>query len=67
MPFWSHVLELKIQNSKLFGGSMLWPMSLILLGLIPLLIGLYIWVLRRRRRYAVRFSSLGLVLSLIHI
>lgn len=40
---------------------MLWPLSLILLGLIPILIGLYIWVLRRRRRYAVRFSSLGLV------
>lgn len=40
---------------------MLWPLSLWLLGLIPILIGLYIWVLRRRRRYAVRFSSLGLV------
>ena len=37
---------------------MLWPLSLWLLGLIPILIGLYIWVLRRRRRYAVRFSSL---------
>lgn len=40
---------------------MLWPLSLWLLLLIPLLIGLYIWALRRRRRYAVRFSSLALV------
>ncbi len=40
---------------------MLWPLALWLLLLIPILIGLYIWVLRRRKRYAVRFSSLNLV------
>jgi Ca-activated chloride channel family protein len=39
----------------------LWPESLLLLGLIPLLIAAYIWMLRRRRRYAVRYSSLALV------
>ena len=39
----------------------LWPESLLLLGLIPLLIVAYIWMLRRRRRYAVRYSSLALV------
>jgi Ca-activated chloride channel family protein len=39
----------------------LWPEFLFLLGLIPLLILLYIWILRRRRRFAVRFSSLMLV------
>ena len=40
----------------------LWPNSLILLGLFPLLIGVYFWLLRRKkRRYAVRFSSLSLV------
>jgi Ca-activated chloride channel family protein len=38
----------------------LWPGFLFLLGLIPLLVGLYIWMLRRRR-YAVRYSSLELV------
>jgi Ca-activated chloride channel family protein len=38
----------------------LWPGFLFLLGLIPLLIGLYIWMLRRRR-FAVRYSSLELV------
>jgi Ca-activated chloride channel family protein len=38
-----------------------WPGSLYLLGLIPLLIAFYIWILRRRRRYAVRYSSLSLV------
>jgi Ca-activated chloride channel family protein len=41
--------------------DLLWPGSLLLLGLIPLLIGIYIWILRRRRRFAVRFSSLALV------
>ena len=41
--------------------DILWPWFLLLLGLIPLLIALYIWILRRRRRFAVRFSSLSLV------
>jgi Ca-activated chloride channel family protein len=39
----------------------LWPESLLLLGLIPLLVAFYIWMLRRRRRFAVRYSSLALV------
>ena len=39
----------------------LWPSFLYLLILIPLLIVAYIWILRRRRRYAVRYSSLALV------
>ena len=38
----------------------LWPGFLFALGLIPLLVGLYIWMLRRRR-FAVRYSSLELV------
>ena len=41
--------------------SFLWPGFLFLLGLIPLTIAVYIWMLRRRRRYAVRYSSLALV------
>lgn len=41
--------------------DLLWPGFLLLLGLIPLLVGVYIWLLRRRRRLAVRFSSLTLV------
>jgi Ca-activated chloride channel family protein len=31
------------------------------LGLIPVLIGIYIWMLRRKRRYVVHYSSLSLV------
>ncbi len=38
-----------------------WPWFLILFGLIPLLIVAYILVQRRRRRFAVRDSSLALV------
>jgi Ca-activated chloride channel family protein len=41
--------------------SLLWPGFLYLLLLIPLAIALYIWSLRRRRRFAVRYSSLSLV------
>ena len=39
----------------------LWPSFLYLLILIPLLIIAYILILRRRRRFAVRYSSLALV------
>ncbi len=39
----------------------LWPGYLVLLGLIPLLILAYVLLLRRRRRFAVRYSSLALV------
>lgn len=41
--------------------NLLWPGFLFLLGLIPIIIGIYIWMMRRRRRYAVRYSSLSLV------
>ena len=41
--------------------SLIWPRLLFLLGLIPLLIAVYVWVLHRRRRFAVRYSSLALV------
>ncbi len=41
--------------------DVLWPGSLILLILVPLLIAAYVWVLRRRRRVVVRYSSLSLV------
>jgi Ca-activated chloride channel family protein len=41
--------------------NILWPGILLLLGIIPLLLALTIWVVRRRRRFAVRYSSLALV------
>ena len=41
--------------------DLLWPGSLLLIGLIPLLIAAYILMLRRRRRSAVRYSSLSLI------
>ncbi|MCC9078702.1 VWA domain-containing protein [Litorilinea aerophila] len=40
---------------------LLWPWFLGLLALIPLAIYAYWWMLRRRQRFAVRFSSLSLV------
>lgn len=41
--------------------SFSWPWLLLGLLLIPLLIIVYFWVLRRRRKYAVRYSSLSLI------
>jgi len=41
--------------------DLLWPGFLLLLGLIPALIAAYMWMLRRRRRFVVRYSSLALV------
>jgi Ca-activated chloride channel family protein len=41
--------------------SLLWPGFLYLFLLIPLAVLLYVWILRRRRRFAVRYSSLSLV------
>ncbi len=41
--------------------DLLWPGFLILLLLIPLSIAVYIWVLRRKKRFTVRFSSLTLI------
>lgn len=40
--------------------DLLWPAFLGLLGLIPVLIAVYVWLLRRQR-VAVRYSSLSLV------
>ena len=41
--------------------NILWPQFLPLLLLVPFMIGLYIWLLRRRRRFAVRYSSISLI------
>jgi Ca-activated chloride channel family protein len=41
--------------------KLLWPWFLPLLLLIPLMVAVYIWVLRRKRRFAVRYSSLTLI------
>jgi len=41
--------------------DLLWPGFLLLLGLMPLIVAVYIWMLRRRRRFALRYSSLALV------
>ena len=41
--------------------DLLWPWFLLLLGSIPLIVAVYLWMLRRRRRFAVRYSSLVLV------
>jgi Ca-activated chloride channel family protein len=44
--------------------TFLWPGALLLLGLVPFMIGLYVWSLRRKR-VALRYSSLSLVRAAI--
>ncbi len=39
--------------------NFIWPHLLWLLALIPLLVALYLWILRRRRKLALRFSGLA--------
>ncbi len=41
--------------------SFLWPGFLYGLAFIPVIVAVYIWALHRRRRFAVRYSSLSLV------
>jgi len=41
--------------------SLLWPELLWLLLLLPLLVAAYFWLLARRKKFALRFASLGLV------
>jgi Ca-activated chloride channel homolog len=41
--------------------QLLWPGFLVLLAVVAVLIGLYVWTLRRRRPSGVRYSSLSLV------
>ncbi len=41
--------------------DLLWPGFLILLALLPLSVAAYLIILRRRRKFAVRYSSLALV------
>ena len=41
--------------------NMLWSGSLYLLLLLPALVAAYIWLLRRRKKFVVRYSSLSLV------
>lgn len=43
----------------------LWPSMLWLLAAVPLLIGTYVYALRRRSRAAVRYASIGLVRAAI--
>ena len=43
--------------------TFLWPGFLYSLALVPAIVVFYIWALRRRRRFAVRYSSLSLVRS----
>jgi len=41
--------------------NFLWPEALWLLVVLPLLVGVYVWLLRRKRKSAVRYANLGMI------
>jgi len=41
--------------------NFLWPEALWLLGLLPVLVAVYVWLLRRKRKSAVRYANLGMI------
>jgi Ca-activated chloride channel family protein len=41
--------------------NFIWPSMLLLLLLVPLLVLVYLWLLQRKKKIAVRYASLGLV------
>src|SRR5690349_10588753 len=41
--------------------TFLWPAALWLLAGVPLLTGFYVWLLRRKRKSALRYSNLAIV------
>ena len=41
--------------------DLLWPYGLLLLPVLPILVGIYVWMLRRRKPVGARYSSLSLV------
>lgn len=43
--------------------NVLWPWVLLLLLIVPAIVAAYIWMLRRKRRFAVRYSSVSLIRS----
>ena len=43
------------------GISFLWPSFLWLLLLVPVMVGLYVWLLQRRKQGVVRFGNMGLL------
>jgi Ca-activated chloride channel family protein len=42
-----------------------WPVALLLLLVVPALLAAYLWTLRRRRKQAVRYSSVALLRSVL--
>ena len=56
-----HCFGLDEFHEERFVEILLWPTFLFLLLLIPLIVLAYVWVLKRRKRYAVHYSSLSLI------
>lgn len=60
---WTSIKQIPWSRAGEFvpGISFLWPSLLWLLLLVPVLVGLYIWLLQRRKQGVVRFGNMGLL------
>jgi Ca-activated chloride channel family protein len=45
--------------------SLTWPLALLSIFVVPLVLSVYLWKLRRRRKHAVRYSSVALLRSVL--
>ena len=45
--------------------TLTWPLALFMLVGVPVVLGAYLWKLRRRRKQAIRYSSVALLRSVI--
>ncbi len=60
---WTQIKQIPWSRAGDFvpGISFLWPSFLWLLLLVPVLVGIYYWLLKRRKQAVVRFGNLGLL------
>src|ERR1700748_1408247 len=47
------------QQTRATNMTFVWPQMLWLLLLAPVLVGIYFWMLSRRRKHALRYASVG--------
>ncbi len=45
--------------------TFVWPTALIALVLLPVMVGIYVWMQRRRKAYTVRFTNLSLLREVV--
>ncbi len=60
---WTHFKQIPWSHAADFipGISFLWPSFLWLLLLVPMMVGAYLWLLKRRKKGVIRYGNMGLL------